>query len=263
MVSPEERDPTSGYLYRQFLMRPGRAIVRRPLPRRVFHRRPPSLLGIGLFERVTGEAIAAHADPNDQDSDGVSGRVPAVGGRFGWKARFPSVEQAVGAALVNELGLSNALFRGHGTSTTDIGGADVRALAAFVRDLRSPSRKPVPGDGRAAFEAFGCATCHVPRLPGVTDASGAPVEAFTDLLLHDMGAALADLSEGDAAPEEFRTAPLWGVGASGGPYLHDGRAPTLDAAIRAHDGEGRSPRRRYEQAARAQRAAILRFLASL
>jgi CxxC motif-containing protein (DUF1111 family) len=262
-LSLEETDPTGGHLFRQFLIRPGRAIVRRPLPRRVFHRRPPSLLGIGLFERVAPEAIAAHADADDQDSDGVSGRIPAGNGRFGWKARFTSVEQAVAAALVNELGLSNSLFRDHGTSTTDIGEADVRALVAFVKDLRPPSRKPAPADGSAAFEDLGCASCHVPQLPGVTDRRGAPVEAFTDLLLHDMGAALADLQEGDAAPEEFRTAPLWGVGASDGPYLHDGRAPTLDAAIRAHDGEARSARRRYEQAAPAQRAALLRFLTSL
>jgi len=82
-VSPEETDPTGGHLFRQFLIRPGRAIVRRPLPRRVFHRRPPSLLGIGLFEQVTAEPIAAHADPDDRDGDGVSGRVPGAGGRFG------------------------------------------------------------------------------------------------------------------------------------------------------------------------------------
>ncbi len=78
-----------------------------------------------------------------------------------------------------------------------------------------------------------------------------------------MGSELADLPQGDAAAGEFRTPPLWGLGSTDGPYLHDGRAPTLDAAIRAHGGEGTSARRRYEQAPARQRAALLRFLGSL
>ena len=52
-----------------------------------------------------------------------------------------------------------------------------------------------------------------------------------------MGDELADgIEMGIASGREFRTAPLWGVGATG-PYLHDGRADTLDAAIRLHGGE--------------------------
>jgi CxxC motif-containing protein (DUF1111 family) len=73
-----------------------------------------------------------------------------------------------------------------------------------------------------------------------------------------MGDGLSDLPEGDAAAGEFRTPPLWGLGSMGGPYLHDGRAPTLDAAIRAVDGEGASARRRYEQAPARERAALIR-----
>ncbi len=58
LVSPEARDPTGGHLFRQFLFRPGRAVVRQPLPQRVFRRRPPSLLGLGLLERVDAASIA-------------------------------------------------------------------------------------------------------------------------------------------------------------------------------------------------------------
>jgi CxxC motif-containing protein (DUF1111 family) len=236
-------------------------VVRQPLPNRVFRRRPPSLLGLGLLERVDAASIAAQTDPEDRDGDGVFGRMAADGGRFGWKARFGGLDTAVAAALVSELGLTNPVFQEHGRP--EVGDTELRALAEFVRTLPPPSRRSAISEGRAAFTAFGCATCHVPHLPGLRDSHGAPVEAFTDLLLHDMGPELADLQEGDAAASEFRTPPLWGLGSLEGPYLHDGRAPTLDAAIRAHGGEGASARRRYEQAPARQRAALLRFLGSL
>lgn len=263
IVSPDARDPSGGQLFRQFLFRPGKAVVRQPLPNRVFRRRPPSLLGLGLLERVDAGSISALADPDDRDGDGVSGRIAADGGRFGWKARFARIETAVAAALVNELGLTNPMFRERDTPAPEVADNDVRALSAFVRTLAPPSPSRAGSEGRAEFAAFGCATCHVPRLAGIADATHAPAEPFTDLLLHDMGREGADLHEGSAAAAEFRTPPLWGITAMDGAYMHDGGAPTLDAAIRAHGGEGSSARRRYEQASVPRRAALLRFLASL
>ena len=262
MVSPEATDPTGGHLFRQFLFRPGKAVVRQPLPNRVFHRRPPSLLGLGVLEGVPAGSLAALADPDDRDADGVSGRVAAGAGRFGWKARFARLEEAVAAALVGELGVTNPTFAERGAPAPEVSAAELRALTAFVRTLAPPSRAHALSGGRAEFTAFGCATCHVPQLPGVTDPDGSPREAFTDLLLHDMGPALADLREGSAAASEFRTPPLWGINAMAGAFMHDGRAPTLDAAIRAHGGEADASRRRYEQAPARQRAALLRFLSS-
>lgn len=263
MLSPEDADPTGGHLFRQFLFRPGRAVVRRPLPSRVFVRRPPSLLGLGALEALSVDAVAALADPEDGNGDGVSGRIPS--GRFGWKARFPGLEEAVAAALVNELGLSNPVFPqdGGGVEQIEIGHTELRALTAFVRHLAPPTPRRSEPEGRAAFESFGCASCHIPSLPGLADRQGRVVEAFTDLLLHDMGPIGADVQEGDASPAEFRTSPLWGIGTTGPPYLHDGCAPSLDAAIRAHDGEGRAARSRYEEAPAPRRAALLRFLGSL
>jgi len=263
LISPETTDPTGGRLFRQFLIRPKRAVVRQPLPSRVFRRGPPSLLGLGLLEGADVRSIVVHADPEDRDGDGVSGRMAAGGGRVGCKARFATLDSAVAAAFVNELGLTNAMFGEHGTRETEVGDAELRALTEFVRTLAPPSRPRGDSEGRAEFTAFGCAACHVPQLRGVSDRHGTLVEAFTDLLLHDMGPELADLPEGDAAAGEFRTPPLWGLGSMGGPYLHNGSATTLDAAIRAHGGEGGSARHRYEQASTRRRAALLRFLGSL
>ena len=89
------------------------------------------------------------------------------------------------------------------------------------------------------------------------------VGLFSDLLLHDMGAALADgIEQGSATGAEFRTPPLWGVGQSA-PYLHDGRAATLTDAIAAHGGEGAASRNAFLALSKPRRNALLRYLRSL
>jgi CxxC motif-containing protein (DUF1111 family) len=67
-----------------------------------------------------------------------------------------------------------------------------------------------------------------------------PVNLYSDLLLHDMGPGLADgVSQGQAGPREFRTAPLWGLGQRIY-FLHDGRTRDLLLAIKAHRSGGSS-----------------------
>jgi CxxC motif-containing protein (DUF1111 family) len=265
MLSPDERDPTGGRLFRQFLFRPGRAIVRRPLPNEVFVRRPPSLLGSGVLEGISAAAIAAFADPDDRDRDGVSGRIAPTKGRFGWKARYRDVQEAVGAALVNELGLTNPRFSdGEGSTALEINDAGLRALTDYVRSLPPPLPDRTDSEGRSVFMTTGCATCHIPQLTDRAQSRGPTLEPFADLLLHDMGPALADgFDDEGIGRSEFRTPPLWGIGKAGPPYLHDGRAKTLDSAIRLHGGEGRAAVERYERLTSRQRAALLRFLHSL
>jgi CxxC motif-containing protein (DUF1111 family) len=89
------------------------------------------------------------------------------------------------------------------------------------------------------------------------------VRLFSDLLLHYMGPDLADgIEQGEATGSEFRTAPLWGA-AHSAPYLHDGRAPTLEDAITAHGGEADAARDRFLALPEADRAALIAFLQSL
>jgi CxxC motif-containing protein (DUF1111 family) len=86
------------------------------------------------------------------------------------------------------------------------------------------------------------------------------VPLYSDLLLHDMGPTLGDgMPQGFAGPNDFRTAPLWGVRASA-PYLHDGRAATLEEAVLLHDGEAAPARARFFALSPAARAALLAFL---
>ena len=126
---------------------------------------------------------------------------------------------------------------------------------------RSPTRRrrdATPGAPR--FEAA-AAPAATPRAARARAGRSRPTR---DLLLHDMGPDLADgITMGDAIGSEFRTQPLWGVVAVG-PYLHDGRADTLDEAIRMHGGEAEPPRATpTSRSRRRSRAEVIAFLESL
>ena len=88
------------------------------------------------------------------------------------------------------------------------------------------------------------------------------VNAYTDLLLHDMGPARADICFGLAEPSEFRTEPLMGLRFAK-VFMHDGAAKTVEEAIGLHGGEGTRAKERFERLRPAERDAVLRFLASL
>jgi CxxC motif-containing protein (DUF1111 family) len=89
-----------------------------------------------------------------------------------------------------------------------------------------------------------------------------PVNLYSDLLLHDMGSLGDGIAQADAGPRDMRTPPLWGLRASA-PYLHDGRAKSLDEAIRAHAGEATVSRDRYNRLMPFQKGQLMDFLNSL
>lgn len=162
----------------------------------------------------------------------------------------------------------------------DLSTKDVAALTDFVRALPAPAQlKDQPGRDTALglFASVGCVGCHVQKI-GSVDA------IYADLLLHDMGNSLADgagayqtrgneqkivaeIKAGDTtvAPvlaAEWRTPPLWGVRDSA-PYLHDGRAVTLDDAIRAHGGEAAAATTKYNALSITEQQQLISFLESL
>jgi CxxC motif-containing protein (DUF1111 family) len=103
----------------------------------------------------------------------------------------------------------------------------------------------------------------------MTELRNQTIHPYTDLLLHDMGAGLADnLGEGPASGSEWRTAPLWNIGftaeVSGGEaYLHDGRARSIEEAILWHGGEAEASKQAFIGMSAADRAALVRFIQSL
>ena len=136
--------------------------------------------------------------------------------------------------------------------STDGVSSDVDAFAHFMRFLDQPTPactgtacSPSIQSGRALFASIGCAICHTPSMTTAHpyDAGAQQVQAnlFSDLLVHHMGRGLADgISQGGAGPDQFRTAPLWGVGQRVF-FLHDGRTSDLLQAIEEHQSPGSRP----------------------
>ncbi len=258
----------------------------------------PPMIGLGLVEAIAAEDLAAHADPEDADGDGISGRLGYVGeqiGRFGWKAMAPSLAEQTAAAFSNDMGLATRLRPAPWGDCTEaqvacraaIHGGDLEApeitddlldlIVFYAAHLAVPARRDV-GDpkvlqGKALFYQAGCADCHVPKF--ATRADAAPplrnqlIWPYSDFLLHDMGPGLADANPtADRSGAEWRTPPLWGIGltevVSGHSYfLHDGRARSLEEAILWHGGEARAARAAFAGYAAADRAALIAFLESL
>jgi CxxC motif-containing protein (DUF1111 family) len=249
-------------------------------------RSTPDLFGFGLLDAVPDSEILALADPEDRNHDGISGRpnhfVDGRLGRFGRKALVPTLAEFNAGALVIEMGITNPAQ----PTEESIGGrpipagvdpvpepeisqSDLDRLNDFVRFLAPPSPLPLDQEGergRLIFGTIGCASCHVPSLTTgaspIRALSYHKVYAYTDLLLHDMGADRADICLGDALPSEFRTEPLMGVRFMK-TLLHDGKATTIEQAIRLHGGEAAASRKRFEELSQVSRDALLRFLKSL
>lgn len=227
---------------------------------RYYLRKPPALYGLGLLEAVPAAELQAIADDQARKTPAHRGRLAPLRrgavGRFGWKADMPTLKAFVATAFAVELGL-------HKTG-------DVPAVTQYVSDLAAPPAASPPRDvheGRQLFADIGCADCHRPSLRIGTFAAqpalnGATIDAYTDLLLHDMGQANAELPQGAASAGEFRTPPLWGVEKMA-PYMHDGRARTLSEAIAMHAGQAADSAARFGSLSHAERAALIEFLRSL
>jgi CxxC motif-containing protein (DUF1111 family) len=252
-----------------------------------------SALGIG--GRANRVRMSMTGEPNSNGNDGTIAR-------FGWKAQNKSLLLFSGEAYNVEMGITNELFQTERdetpgcqlvTTPNDVTKTDakfgtdmisaVEKFAAFMRfsappepSTTMPGGSQSIGRGRAAFTALGCALCHMPTLytgPSTVAAlSTKRANLYSDLMVHNMGPGLADeISQGSAAGDEFRTAPLWGVGQRVF-FLHDGRTTDLVAAIRAHKSAGNGQYRaseanavvdRYNAAAETTKQDLLNFLRSL
>jgi CxxC motif-containing protein (DUF1111 family) len=235
---------------------------------------PTPLFGGGLVEEIEDATIVANQNsnlsaksalgifghPNRNGNDGTIARV-------GWKAQNKSLQLFSGEAYNVEIGVTNEVFQ---TERDETPGclfnptpedrtnfnltqpekvpSDVVMFSHFMRFLAPPTPAPdTPSivNGRALFmstTATGCALCHTPTLTTGRAASAAlsntPANLFSDLLVHHMGPGLADdIVQGQAGPDEFRTAPLWGLGQRIF-FLHDGRTTGLVQAIQAHKSAG-------------------------
>ena len=240
----------------------------------VIFRIPTPTFGLGLVEATPDSVLRNNlsANQNLKYQLGIGGTLNTSGNdgtvtRFGWKAQNKSLLIFSGEAYNVEMGVSNEAFpnersavpgcvfngspedatnlldpNGNPTGTASDMSSDVVNFAAFMR-LSAP---PVPAgmsasaqNGSNLFNAIGCALCHSPSLTTgssrFTGMSNFTYHPYSDFALHHMGSGLADgITQGAAGPDQFRTAPLWGVGQRLF-FLHDGRTSDLLQAIEAHD----------------------------
>jgi CxxC motif-containing protein (DUF1111 family) len=241
---------------------------------------PRPVFGLGFLEAVPAETILAHADPDDLNQDGISGRPnfvtdPTTGvmvlGRFDWKAGTSSLREQAALAFNNDIGVTSPMFPAHrcGSAQTEclsmvaseglpaLSETDLDNIVSYLRSLSVPPRRnyedPLAIAGKALFEGIGCTNCHVQNLVTSTtyevpQLRGINIQPFTDLLLHDLGDDLADtapIEEGSATGREWRTAPLWGNGTGAAVMF-----PSIDAfdpngnpppgGVYLHDGRARS-----------------------
>jgi CxxC motif-containing protein (DUF1111 family) len=262
----------------------------------IAHRLTTPLYGDGLIEAIPDSAIVLGT--LRPKPPGIAGRVSVVAdvvsgqnriGRFGWKAQQATLLAFAGDAYLNEMGITNRFFPTENAPNgntallarfdhvADIedpidptdGKADIDRLADFMRLLAPPPRSaenPSAQAGERLFATLACAACHTPSMTTgpspIAALNQKPVGLFSDLLLHDMGALGDGIAQGTAGTHEMRTAPLWGLRAR--PlWLHDGRATTIDAAIRAHDGEAANSRTSYTNLNGTERQQLLDFLNTL
>ncbi len=273
----------------------------------------PQLVGLGLLEAIKESDILALEDADDsKNSDGISGKAqrtldPVSGetrvGRFGYKATTTSVKHQVAGALNTDMGVMTTVLPQPdcgstqttcGNSGSELADEHLDNLVKYIALLGVRAQRGLDDEqvqqGKAVFTAIGCDGCHTQTFETsanhpFAELRSQTIHPYTDLLVHDMGAGLADsLGEGQATGAEWRTTPLWGLGLSacvtGGvtnptgaqgdevctanpSYLHDGRARTIDEAIRWHGGEGENARAGYTGLSGNDKTALLRFLQSL
>jgi CxxC motif-containing protein (DUF1111 family) len=259
------------------------------------------MIGLGLLEAVPEGTLRALADDDDADADGISGRFNVVWdvvgeraavGRFGWKANMPTLRQQNAGAALGDMGITTPVFPDdlcEPEQTACRAAADAAAdppellrsffdpLERYTQLIGVPRQRgadsPAVASGVRIFRDIGCVSCHISTLKTgeseIEELADQVIHPFSDLLLHDMGSGLADgRPDFLASGNEWRTAPLWGIGLTetvGGfkSFLHDGRARSLSEAILWHGGEAAAAQQRFRKLSKSSRDELIAFLESL
>jgi len=261
----------------------------------------PQLAGMGLLESIPREDILELADPEDMNSDGISGKPNMVYdvvennlvlGRFGWKANQPGIRQQNAGAFNGDLGLTSNLFPDDDFTDSqaaeyepiinggqpEISDMQLDRITLYIQALSVPARRNTDtknyANGKVLFERINCSACHHNRFVTCTGNTlkvldGQEIFPYTDLLLHNMGPDLADhRSDYQANGLEWKTPPLWGIGliptVNGHTrLLHDGRARNIEEAILWHDGEAEESKLQFMQLSKEERDDLIFFVNSL
>ena len=267
----------------------------------------PQIMGVGLIDAIPEADILANAAAQAAEAGPVKGQPNRVWdaiageqrvGRFGWKANVASLAQQTAGAFLGDIGITSshlpdeactpaqkdcaAAPRGGRQGGPEIDDRTLGDVVFYQSTLAPAARRQIDDaavqQGQQLFARAQCAACHrpsyvtgAPPFPALASpkVAGQRIWPYTDLLLHDMGPALADGRPDFAAgPRQWKTPPLWGIGLIRGVnghqrLLHDGRADGVLEAVLWHGGEAEAARREVLKFSRAEREALVRFVESL
>jgi CxxC motif-containing protein (DUF1111 family) len=267
----------------------------------------PQIIGVGLLEAIDVADIVANAQQQTEENGPIKGVINTVWdapagrmmpGRFGWKANVATITHQTAGAFNGDIGITSSVFPDEACTAAQKdclaspSGADGKSPeiddktlgdVVFYQATLAPPARRAPNDaqvlhGQKLFAEAQCSTCHRPSY--VTTASvnpqfssvalnGQRIWPYTDLLLHDMGEALADgRPDGQANGRQWKTPPLWGVGLihdvnRHNRLLHDGRARGVLEAVLWHAGEAEASRDRVLKMSQPERDAMVKFVESL
>ncbi|WP_036975845.1 di-heme oxidoredictase family protein [Pseudoalteromonas luteoviolacea] len=260
----------------------------------------PAIYGMGLLDAINEEDLLAQEDTHDKNKDGISAKYNRVEnvktgelaiGRFGFKGLHPTLEQQVAGAFLNDIGITNPVFKSenclsHQTGCNQAASIEPASILDIPKKLFEPTlymsqtvtvpparklKSKKAQQGRKHFYQLNCNGCHTPSY---TTSSDYPVDKlanqkiwpYTNLALHDMGEGLADRgTENQANGSEWRTPPLWGIGLQKRiqgfeGYLHDGRAKTIEEAVLWHSGEAKKQQQAFKALSLQERESLIYFL---
>ncbi|ANY63495.1 thiol oxidoreductase [Comamonas aquatica] len=269
----------------------------------------PQVIGLGLLEAIPEAEILANAQAQAASTGPIKGQPNYVWdayaermvlGRFGWKANVGSLAHQTAGAFLGDIGITSSRFpqqtctpaqkdclaapngNAKGRQGVEIEDYALDDVIFYQSTLAPAARRNAQDEGvlrgEALFHAAQCAQCHRPSyrtgsalFPRLSSPalSGQDITPYTDLLLHDMGEALADGRPDFAANgRQWRTPPLWGIGLLPAVndhqrLLHDGRARGVAEAILWHGGEAEAAREQFRQMPAPDRAALVQFVESL
>jgi CxxC motif-containing protein (DUF1111 family) len=272
--------------------------------RNIIFRIPTPTFGLGLVEDTPDASLRANLAQSQRikSAMGIAGVLNTSGNdgtvtRFGWKAQNKSLMIFSGEAYNVEQGVTNEAFPNERSDVAGcqlnptpedhfqlaVGGSSSGVGSEFASDLINfsiamrLSAPPAPApftasaqNGANLFTNVGCALCHSTSLTTgsspFTGMSNVTYHPYSDFALHHMGPGLSDgVSQGAAGPDQFRTAPLWGVGQRLF-FLHDGRTSDLLQAIAAHSSNGSEANgviRIFNGLSASQKQDVLNFLRAL
>ena len=269
----------------------------------------PQVIGLGLLEAIPETEILANAQAQAASTGPIKGQPNYVWdayaermvlGRFGWKANVGSLAHQTAGAFLGDIGITSSRFpqqtctpaqkdclaapngNAKGRQGVEIEDYALDDVIFYQSTLAPAARRNAQDEGvlrgEALFHAAQCAQCHRPSyrtstalFPRLSSPalSGQDITPYTDLLLHDMGEALADGRPDFAAHgRQWRTPPLWGIGLLPAVndhqrLLHDGRARGVAEAILWHGGEAEAAREQFRHLPAPDRAALVQFVESL